>query len=147
MYLKKDNLFGETMSKYLQASGLRWLTWKNWIYNVHKLHNESKHADILQTDLKYQEKLHEMHEGCLVPPKCVLQTIFYIHKSIDKKQKSKKKKKTKMKFEWQRKKIEMRIWINNLFHQQLCILPIFSKFFRFCINKIETANENGSLTH
>ena len=62
MYLDANNLYGWAMSQYLPTGGFRWMTEKqiNQI-NLDKYHNDSNKGLILEVDLKYAKKLHDLH--------------------------------------------------------------------------------------
>ena len=61
-YLDKNNLYGWSMSEYLPYVEFEWLK------NVHKLDvmsiNEKSEIEyFLEVDLKYPDKLHDLHNG------------------------------------------------------------------------------------
>ena len=62
MYLDANNLYGWAMSQYLPTGGFRWMTEKqiNKI-NLAKYKEDSDKGIILEVDLKYPEKLHDLH--------------------------------------------------------------------------------------
>ena len=62
MYLDANNLYGWAMSQYLPTGGFRWMK-QNKIDNLDlgKYHEESKKGIILEVDLEYPEKLHDLH--------------------------------------------------------------------------------------
>ena len=62
MYLDANNLYGWAMSQYLPTGGFRWMNQKQ-IDNLdlNKYHDESKKGLILEVDLKYPNKLHNLH--------------------------------------------------------------------------------------
>ena len=62
MYLDANNLYGWAMSQYLPTGGFKWMK-QNKIDNLDlgKYHEESKKGIILEVDLEYPEKLHDLH--------------------------------------------------------------------------------------
>ena len=62
MYLDANNLYGWAMSQYLPTGGFRWMNQKQ-IDNLdlNKYHDESKKGLILEVDLEYPNKLHNLH--------------------------------------------------------------------------------------
>ena len=62
MYLDANNLYGSAMSQYLPTCGFKWMTEKE-INNVDlaKYNDDSKKGLILEVDLEYPEKLHDLH--------------------------------------------------------------------------------------
>ena len=62
MYLDANNLYGWAMSQYLPTGGFRWMNEKQ-INNINlaKYEEDSKKGLILEVDLNYSKKLHELH--------------------------------------------------------------------------------------
>ena len=62
MYLDANNLYGWAMSQYLPTGGFKWLK-QNKIANldIKKYDKENKKGIILEVDLEYPEKLHDLH--------------------------------------------------------------------------------------
>ena len=62
MYLDANNLYGWAMSQYLPTGGFRWMTEKQ-INNIDlaKYKEDSARGIILEVDLEYPEKLHDLH--------------------------------------------------------------------------------------
>ena len=62
MYLDANNLYGWAMSQYMPYSGFRFLSEKE-INNIDltKYKNDSDKGLILEVDLEYREKLHDLH--------------------------------------------------------------------------------------
>ena len=62
MYLDANNLYGWAMSQYLPTAGFKWLK-QNKIDNLDlkKYDKENKKGIILEVDLEYPEKLHDLH--------------------------------------------------------------------------------------
>ena len=62
MYLDANNLYGWAMSQYLPTGGFRWMTEKqiNKI-DLAKYKEDSARGIILEVDLEYPEKLHDLH--------------------------------------------------------------------------------------
>ena len=62
MYLDANNLYGWAMSQYLPTGGFKWLK-QNKIDNldIKKYDKENKKGIILEVDLEYPEKLHDLH--------------------------------------------------------------------------------------
>ena len=69
IYLDANNLYGWAMSQYLPTGGFRWMTQKQ-IDNIdlNKYHDESKKGLILEVDLKYPKKLHNLHNDYPLAP-------------------------------------------------------------------------------
>ena len=62
MYLDANNLYGWAMSQYLPTGGFKWMTEKqiNKI-DLAKYKDDSKKGLILEVDLEYPKKLHDLH--------------------------------------------------------------------------------------
>ena len=62
MYLDANNLYGWAMSQYLPTGGFKWMTEKqiNKI-NLAQYNDDNKKGLILEVDLEYPKKLHELH--------------------------------------------------------------------------------------
>ena len=62
MYLDANNLYGWAMSQYLPTGGFKWMTEKqiNKI-DLAKYKEDSDKGIILEVDLKYPKKLHDLH--------------------------------------------------------------------------------------
>ena len=62
MYLDANNLYGWAMSQYLPTGGFKWLSQKQIDkINLDKYEVDSKKGLILEVDLEYPEKLHDLH--------------------------------------------------------------------------------------
>ena len=72
MYLDANNLYGWAMSQYLPTGGFRWLK-QNKIddLDLFKYNEESKKGLILEVDLEYPEKLHDLHNDYPLGPEKV----------------------------------------------------------------------------
>ena len=69
MYLDANNLYGWAMSQYLPTSGFKWLK-QNKIDNLDlgKYNEQSKKGLILEVDLEYPNKLHDIHNDYPLAP-------------------------------------------------------------------------------
>ena len=72
MYLDANNLYGWAMSQYLPTGGFKWLK-QNKIDNldIKKYDKENKKGIILEVDLEYPEKLHDLHNDYPLAPEKV----------------------------------------------------------------------------
>ena len=72
MYLDANNLYGWAMSQYLPTGGFKWLK-QNKIDNLDlkKYYKENKKGIILEVDLEYPEKLHDLHNDYPLAPEKV----------------------------------------------------------------------------
>ena len=72
MYLDANNLYGWAMSQYLPTGGFRWMTEKqiNKI-DLAKYREDSKKGLILEVDLEYPKKLHDLHNDYSLGPEKV----------------------------------------------------------------------------
>ena len=72
MYLDANNLYGWAMSQYLPTGGFKWMT-KKQIDNINldDYNDESKKGLILEVDLKYPKKLHNLHNDYPLAPEKV----------------------------------------------------------------------------
>ena len=72
MYLDANNLYGWAMSQYLPTGGFKWLK-QNKIDNLDlkKYDKENKKGIILEVDLEYPEKLHDLHNDYPLAPEKV----------------------------------------------------------------------------
>ena len=62
MYLDANNLYGWAMSQYLPTGGFKWLKQKEIDkFNVFKINKDSEKGYILEVDLEYPKKLHNLH--------------------------------------------------------------------------------------
>ena len=62
MYLDANNLYGWAMSQYLPTGGFRWMTEKQINkLDLAKYNENSKKGLILEVDLEYHKKLHNLH--------------------------------------------------------------------------------------
>ena len=62
MYLDANNLYGWAMSQYIPTGGFRWLTDKQIDKtNLANYKKDSKKGLILEVDLEYPKKLHNIH--------------------------------------------------------------------------------------
>ena len=72
MYLDANNLYGWAMSQYLPTGGFRWMTQKQIDKTNLALYKEdSKKGLILDVDLKYPNKLHNLHNDYPLAPEKV----------------------------------------------------------------------------
>ena len=72
MYLDANNLYGWAMSQYLPTGGFRWMTQKQIDKTNLALYKEdSKKGLILEVDLKYPNKLHNLHNDYPLAPEKV----------------------------------------------------------------------------
>ena len=72
MYLDANNLYGWAMSQYLPIGGFRWMTKSQINKTDLTLYKEdSKKGLILEVDLKYPEKLHNIHNDYPLGPEKV----------------------------------------------------------------------------
>ena len=69
MYLDANNLYGWAMSQYLPTGGFRWMT-KKQINNINlsKYNENNKKGLILEVDLEYPKKLHDLHNDYPLAP-------------------------------------------------------------------------------
>ena len=69
MYLDANNLYGWAMSQYLPTGGFRWMTEKqiNKI-DLAKYKEDSTRGIILEVDLEYPKKLHDLHNDYPLGP-------------------------------------------------------------------------------
>ena len=69
MYLDANNLYGWAMSQYLPTGGFRWMTEKQ-INNIDlaKYHENSREGLILEVDLEYPQKLHDLFNDYPIGP-------------------------------------------------------------------------------
>ena len=72
MYLDANNLYGWAMSKYPPTGGFKWMTEKQ-INNIDlsKYKEDSDKGLILEVDLKYPEKMHNLHNDYPLAPEKV----------------------------------------------------------------------------
>ena len=72
MYLDANNLYGWAMSQYLPTGGFRWMAEKqiNKI-DLAKYREDSKKGLILEVDLEYPKKLHDLHNDYPLGPEKV----------------------------------------------------------------------------
>ena len=69
MYLDANNLYGWAMSQCLPYGGFRWMTEKQISnINLSKYNANSKKGLILEVDLEYPEKLHDLHNDYPLAP-------------------------------------------------------------------------------
>ena len=69
MYLDANNLYGWAMSQYLPTGGFRWMTEKQIDkIDLAKYKDDSKKGLILEVDLEYPEKLHDLHNDYPLAP-------------------------------------------------------------------------------
>ena len=62
MYLDANNLYGWAMSQYLPTGGFKWLKQKEIDkFNVYNINKDNKKGYILEVDLEYPKKLHNLH--------------------------------------------------------------------------------------
>ena len=69
MYLDANNLYGWAMSQYPPTGGFRWMT-KKQINNINlsKYNKNNKKGLILEVDLEYPKKLHDLHNDYPLAP-------------------------------------------------------------------------------
>ena len=69
MYLHANNLYGSSMSQYLPTGSFRWLSEKQINeLDLAKYKDDSKKGLILEVDLKYPKKLHDLHKNYPLAP-------------------------------------------------------------------------------
>ena len=69
MYLDANNLYGWAMSQYLPTGGFRWMKQKHIDeLDLAKYKEDSKMGLILEVDLKYPKKLHDLHNDYPLAP-------------------------------------------------------------------------------
>ena len=72
MYLDANNLYGWTMSQYLPTGSFKWLSQKQIEkINLGKYTGNSKKGLILEVDLEYPKKLHDLHNDYPLGPEKV----------------------------------------------------------------------------
>ena len=73
MYLDANNLYGCAMSMKLPTPGFKWLTSGEMekLYETQELHTWNKTPCILEVDLEYPEKLHDLHNDYPLCPEGV----------------------------------------------------------------------------
>ena len=73
MYLDANNLYGCAMSMKLPTHGFKWLTSGEMekLFNTQELHTWNKTPCILEVDLEYPEKLHDLHNDYPLCPERV----------------------------------------------------------------------------
>ena len=59
IYLNANNLYGYAMSKFLPATGFKWMDPKE--FDLNKYTNNSSKGCVLEVDLEYPEELRELH--------------------------------------------------------------------------------------
>ena len=81
MYLDANNLYGRAMSQYLPTGGFRWMT-EEQINNLDltKYKEDSKKGLILEVELKYPKKLHDLHNDYPLGPEKVKVTKSMLSK-------------------------------------------------------------------
>ena len=66
-YFHANNLYGWAMSQYLTYSRFKWLNQKGIDrFNVNSIEENSSIGFILQVDLEYSSKLHELHNELIM---------------------------------------------------------------------------------
>ena len=85
MYLDANNLYGWAMSQCLPTGGFRWMTEKQ-INNIDlaKYKDDSKKGLILEVDLEYPKKLHNLHNDYPLGPEKVKVTKEMLSKYCNK---------------------------------------------------------------
>ena len=85
MYLDANNLYGWAMSQCLPTGGFRWMTEKQ-INNIDlaKYKDDSKKGLILEVDLEYPKKLHNLHNDYPLGPEKVKVTKDMLSKYCNK---------------------------------------------------------------
>ena len=69
MYLDASNLYGWAMSQYLPTGNFRWMTDKEISkIDLGKYKTDGKKGLILEADLEYPQKLHDLHNDYPVAP-------------------------------------------------------------------------------
>ena len=66
MYLDENNLYGYAMSKFLPASGFKWLDPKE--FHLNKYTSYSSKGCVLEIDLEYPKEIRELHDDYLLLP-------------------------------------------------------------------------------
>ena len=81
-YLDANNLYGWAMSQPLPAGGFRWINCDNWDPKrlVEMFANEKNYGYLLEVDVKYPEKLHDLHNG--IPFMCTKMKVNGAEKLI-----------------------------------------------------------------
>ena len=71
-YLDCNNLYGDSMSRYLPTGGFRWMTQKQIDkINLAMYKEDSKKGLIIEVDLEYPERLHDFHNSYPLGPEKV----------------------------------------------------------------------------
>ena len=85
VYLDANNLYGWAMSQYLPTGGFRWLT-ENQInkLDLARYKHDSKKGLILEVDLEYPKKLHNLHNDYPLGPEKVKVTKDMLSKYCSK---------------------------------------------------------------
>ena len=78
-YLDKNNLYGWEMSEYLPYEEFEWLKNVDEL-DVMSINEKSDVGYILEVDLKYSDKLHELHNDYLLAPEKLVVTIDMLSK-------------------------------------------------------------------
>ena len=69
MHLDANHLYGWAMSKYLPTGGFKWMTKKQIDnININKYKEDSDKGIILEVDLKYPKRLHDLHNDYPLGP-------------------------------------------------------------------------------
>ena len=66
IYLDANNLYGYAMSKFLPASGFKWIDPKEFDLNTYT--SNSLKGCVLEVDLEYPKELHELQNDYLLAP-------------------------------------------------------------------------------
>ena len=81
MYLDANNLYGWAMSQYLPTGGFRWMMQKQIDEtNLAKYQEDSKKGLIIEVDLEYPEKLHNLHNDYPLAPEKIKVTDSMLSK-------------------------------------------------------------------
>jgi len=68
-YLDANNLCGWAVSQYLRTGGFKWITQKQINkLDLNKYTDDSKTGLILEVDLEYPHKLHDLHDDFPLAP-------------------------------------------------------------------------------
>ena len=66
IYLDANNLYGYAMSKFLPASGFKWIDPEE--FDLNKYTSSSSKGDVLKVDLEYPKELLELHNDYTLAP-------------------------------------------------------------------------------
>ena len=79
MYLDANNLYGWAMSQYLPYSEFKWLSEKeNSRFCLGSVSENSSVGYILEVDLEYPDKLHDLHNDYPLAPEKLVKKLVKI---------------------------------------------------------------------